>query len=265
MPLVFTFMSHPVGLLRRELAAEPSRPLLTFYDDATGERVELSVKTFDNWVAKTANLLVDGLGAEPGARVALALPVHWQTAVWLYACWAAGMVAVPVDDGAIPADSDVVAAAPDRLEAALAATMSGTTATPAEVVGLSLHALGAPLAECPPFVTDYAVEVRAHGDHFGAAVDEGAPAVEVAGETLTGAELVAAGEATPDGARVLTTVSYATRDGLIGGLIGPLISHGSAIICQNLEQSRLDRRISLEHVTEVIDPGSTHSATRPSL
>jgi uncharacterized protein (TIGR03089 family) len=257
-------MSHPVGLLRRELAAEPSRPLLTFYDDASEERVELSVKTFDNWVAKTANLLVDGLGAEPGARVALALPVHWQTAVWLYACWAAGVVALPIDDaadGAIPEDVDIVAAAPDRLEAALAATK----ATSAEVVGLSLHALGAPLAECPPFVTDYAVEVRAHGDHFGASVDDGVPAVEVAGETLTGAELVAAGESTPNGARVLTTVSYATRNGLINGLIGPLISHGSAIICQNLEQSRLERRISLEHVTAVIDPGSTHSTTRPSL
>jgi uncharacterized protein (TIGR03089 family) len=251
-------MSHPVGLLRRELAAEPSRPLLTFYDDATGERVELSVKTFDNWVAKTANLLVDGLGAEPGTRVALALPVHWQTAVWLYACWAAGLVALPVDDGAIPAGCEVVAAAPDRLEAALAAS-------PAEVVGLSLHSLGAPLAECPPLVTDYAVEVRAHGDHFGATADEDAPAVEVAGETLTGAQLVAAGEATPDGARVLTTVSYATREGLVDGLIGPLVAHGSAIICQNLEQSRLDRRISLEHVTAVIDPGSTHPANRPSL
>ena len=94
-PLVFTFMSHPVELLRRALAAEPSRPLVTFYDDATGERVEFSVKTFDNWVAKTANLLVDGLGAEPGGRVALALPAHWQTAVWLYACWSAGLIAVP--------------------------------------------------------------------------------------------------------------------------------------------------------------------------
>ena len=94
-------MSHPVDLLRRELAAEPSRPLVTFYDDATGERVELSVKTFDNWVAKTANLLVDGLGVDAGARVALALPLHWQTAVWLYACWAAGLTALPVDDGEI--------------------------------------------------------------------------------------------------------------------------------------------------------------------
>ena len=259
-------MSHPVDLLRRDLAAEPSRPLVTFYDDATGERLELSVKTFDNWMAKTANLLVDGLGTDAGARVALALPPHWQTAVWLYACWAAGLTAVPVDEGEIPGDADVVAAGPHRLEAAVAATKG----TGAEVVGLSLHALGAPLGDCPPYVTDYAVEVRAHGDRFGGAVDEDAPAVEFpgepAGETLTAAGLVAAGEGTPPGARVLTTASYATREGLVQGLIGPLTSQGSVIICQNLEQSRLDRRISLEHATAVIGgAGPTHPTTRPSL
>jgi uncharacterized protein (TIGR03089 family) len=255
-------MSHPVDLLRRELAAEPSRPLVTYYDDATGERVELSVKTFDNWVAKTANLLLDGVGAGPGARVALALPVHWQTAVWLYACWSAGLVALPVDEGGVPGDVDVVAAAPHRLEAAL----SATEGTPADVLGLSLHALGAPLAECPPYVTDYAVEVRAHGDHFGGAVDEAAPAVELAGRTLSGAQLVAAGEETPRGARVLTTASYATWQGLIDGLVGPLAARGSVIICRNLEQSRLDRRISLEHATAVIDgTGPAHSTTRSSL
>jgi uncharacterized protein (TIGR03089 family) len=253
--LVFTFMSHPVDLLRRSLAIEPSRPLVTFYDDATGERVEFSVKTFDNWVAKTANLLLDGLGAVPGARVVLALPAHWQTAVWLYACWSAGLVAVPVDEGEIPADADIVAAAPGRLAAALE--------TPAEVVGLSLHALGAPLAECPPGVTDYAVEVRAYGDHFTAAVSEDAPAVELAGRTLTGAQLVAAGEGTPPGTRALTTVSYATLEGLVNGLVGPLSSDGSVIICQNHEESRLDRRISVERATTVVS--SPHPTTRPSL
>jgi uncharacterized protein (TIGR03089 family) len=248
-------MSHPVDLLRRALSADPSRPLVTFYDDATGERLELSVKTFDNWVAKTANLLLDGLAAEPGARVALALPAHWQTAVWLYACWSAGLVAVPVDAGEIPADADLVAAAPGRLDAAVA--------TGAEVVGLSLHALGAPLDECPPGVTDYATEVRAYGDRFTAAVDEDAPAVEFGGRAMTGAELVSAAEGTPPGTRALTTVSYATREGLIDGLVGPLTSNGSVIICQNPEQSRLERRISLERATTVI--GATHSTTPPSL
>ncbi|NDU79721.1 TIGR03089 family protein, partial [Actinomadura sp. DSM 109109] len=35
-----------------------------------------------------------------------------------------------------------------------------------EIVGLSLHALGGPLADCPPGVTDYAAEVRTYGDRF---------------------------------------------------------------------------------------------------
>jgi uncharacterized protein (TIGR03089 family) len=240
-------------------AADPSRPIVTFYNDASDERVEFSAKTFDNWVAKTANLLVDGLGAVPGGRVALALPLHWQTAVWLYACWSAGLTALPVDEGAIPADADVVAAAPDRLDAALA--------TPAEVVGLSLHPLGAPLADCPPGVTDYAVEVRAYGDHFHLTVDEDAPAVEIDGEVLTGAELAAAAEALtiPAGARVLTTVSFATRQGLLSGLTRPLTSYGSVIICQNHEQTRLEQRISQEHVTIIVQPGSTHPVPRSSL
>ena len=35
--------------------------------------------TFANWVAKTANLLQGDLAAEPGDRLALLLPAHWQT------------------------------------------------------------------------------------------------------------------------------------------------------------------------------------------
>ena len=80
----------PADLLSSALAADPARPLLTYYDDAVGERVELSVATFANWVAKTANLLQGDLATEPGDRVALLLPAHWQTAVWLMACLAAG-------------------------------------------------------------------------------------------------------------------------------------------------------------------------------
>lgn len=83
----------PADLLRSALAADPARPMVTFYDDATGERVELSVATFANWVAKTANLLQGDLAAEPGDRLALLLPAHWQSAVWLLACASVGVVA----------------------------------------------------------------------------------------------------------------------------------------------------------------------------
>ena len=46
-------------VLARQLRHNPGRPFITFYDDATGERVELSVTTYANWVAKTASLLAD--------------------------------------------------------------------------------------------------------------------------------------------------------------------------------------------------------------
>ena len=48
-------------LLDAALRSDPARPLVTFYDDATGERIELSVTTYANWVAKTASLLQDEL------------------------------------------------------------------------------------------------------------------------------------------------------------------------------------------------------------
>ena len=90
----------PPQLLDRALRADPARPLLTFYDDATGERTELSVATFANWVAKTANLLRDDLAVEPGATLSLDLPPHWQAAVWLQSAWALGLHVVPAGRGA---------------------------------------------------------------------------------------------------------------------------------------------------------------------
>ena len=76
------------GLLDRFLA-EPGRPRVTWYgpDD---ERVELSGKTLFNWIAKTANLLVEELDAEPGTSVGIDLPAHWRSVTWVLATWAAG-------------------------------------------------------------------------------------------------------------------------------------------------------------------------------
>lgn len=68
------------ALLDPLLRADPAGPRITYYDDATGERIEVSAVTLGNWAAKTANLLRDELGAGPGSRVAVLLPAHWQTA-----------------------------------------------------------------------------------------------------------------------------------------------------------------------------------------
>ncbi len=76
------------GLLAR-LTADPGRPRLTWYGD-DGERVELSGHVLDNWVTKTANLLVEEYQAGPLTRVLLDLPVHWRSVVWAMATWRVG-------------------------------------------------------------------------------------------------------------------------------------------------------------------------------
>ena len=53
-------------ILADQLRRDPGRPLVTFYDHATGERTELSVATYANWVAKTASLLAEEHDLERG-------------------------------------------------------------------------------------------------------------------------------------------------------------------------------------------------------
>ncbi|MGY2061148.1 TIGR03089 family protein, partial [Nocardia gipuzkoensis] len=62
------------ALLEPILARDPAGPRITFYDDATGARIELSAVTLANWAAKTANMIRDEFGLAPGARVAVLLP-----------------------------------------------------------------------------------------------------------------------------------------------------------------------------------------------
>ncbi|MFI1679334.1 TIGR03089 family protein [Streptomyces sp. NPDC020607] len=258
----------PADLLRSALASDPGRPLVTFYDDATGERVELSVATFANWVAKTANLLQGDLAAEPGDRAVLLLPAHWQTAVWLLACSSVGVVA---DVGGDPASADLVVSGPDSLEAARACS--------GERVALALRPLGGRFPQAPEGFSDYAVEVPGQGDQFApyAPVDPDEVALVVDGVELTGSEVVAraredagrlggggeagagreAGEAGAGreagavGVRVLSGLSYGTWEGLSAGLFAALAGGGSVVLCRNLErlpEGGLEKRVGDERV-----------------
>jgi uncharacterized protein (TIGR03089 family) len=220
----------PADLLDSVLEADPARPLLTYYDDATGERVELSATTFANWVAKTANLLQGDLAAEPGDRLALLLPAHWQTAVWLIACSALGGDA----DGA-----DLAVAGPETLEAARACS--------GERVALSLRPMGGRFPEPPEGFLDYAVEVPGQGDRFApfAPVTGEAPAFVLPdGSTLTGAQSVERARADADerglatDSRLLSALPYDGWDGLSAGLLAPLAAGASVVLCPSLD--RLD-------------------------
>jgi uncharacterized protein (TIGR03089 family) len=246
--------STVAGLLTSALAQDPGRPLVTYYDDATGERVELSVATFANWVAKTANLLQDDLAAEPGDRLALLLPAHWQTAVWLLACSSTGVVADVQGD---PASASIVVSGPDTLEAARACR--------GERIALSLRPLGARFSQPPEGFLDYAAEVPGQGDQFMPyqPVDPGAPFLLLPGEPeLTGEASVKRAVEDADAfglsskSRLLSVRPYDSWAGLSAGLLAPLAAGGSVVLCRNtdrLDPAALGKRGEDERVTHTID------------
>ena len=126
------------AILDPMLRTDPVGPRITYYDDATGERIELSAVTLANWAAKTGNLLRDEMGAGPASRVAILLPAHWQTAAVLFGVWWIGAEAVLTADVA-----DIALCTVDRLDEADSVVEPG-----GEVAVLSLDAFGRPVPTC---------------------------------------------------------------------------------------------------------------------
>ena len=142
--------------LRSAIAADPAAPLVTYYDQQTGERTELSGTTAENWVAKTANYLRDELMVESGATVALALPPHWQTFAIAHAAWWVGAGVSEVQYAERP---EVLFCGPDRM-------MEYADAPADEIVATSLDPMGRAVAPRPDHVRDYTSEVRLNGDQY---------------------------------------------------------------------------------------------------
>jgi uncharacterized protein (TIGR03089 family) len=141
--------------LAHRLTTDPGRPLVTFYDNNSGERVELSSTTYANWVAKASALLIDELGLERGATVHLDLPCHWLGAVFLGAAWSAGLV---VSDEPGP---DVVVCGPETV------TTWGRQASERTVLATSLLPMGVRFATpLPVGVVDVGVEIWSQPDAF---------------------------------------------------------------------------------------------------
>lgn len=231
------------ALLDPLMKRDPVGPRITYYDDATGERIEVSTVTLANWAAKTANLLRDELGAGPGSRVAVLLPAHWQTAAVLLGAW---WIGAEVVFGTTPTDADIALCTADRLDDADAAVSAGL----GEVVALSLDPFGKPVPDLPIGVTDYATSVRVHGDQI---VPERSPGAALNGRSaadlLASATASAGEQGLTDADRVLSTADWDTEDDLIRHFIAVLAAGASLVQVTNADPGALDRRRATEKVS----------------
>lgn len=231
------------AILDPMLRADPVGPRITYYDDATGERIELSAVTLANWAAKTGNLLRDELGAGPGSRVAILLPAHWQTAAVLFGVWWIGAEVV------LSGEADVALCTAERLDEADAAV----AASGGEVAVLSLDPFGRPAPDLPIGVTDYATAVRVHGDQI---VAERHPGPALAGrsvdEVLADCQSSSTARELTSADRVLSTAAWPGPAALVDGLLAILAVGASLVQVAHPDPAALARRIETEKVTRVL-------------
>jgi uncharacterized protein (TIGR03089 family) len=235
-------MATVSGLFDGAVQSDPTRPVLTYYDDRTGERTELSGASLGNWLAKTANLLVDGLGLAPGERALVLLPPHWQTAGVLLGCWAAGLLVatdVPAEPG-VPAQVAFLAPGANGGHG----VAGGELADETYLVGLD--PLGLPLPEVPPGYLDYSAEVRGYGDRFAPA--GGVPAGQA--ELCDRAARRAAEFGLERDGRVL--VDAAEYPDPADWLLAPLAAGASIVLCGHLDPAKVPTRVEAERVTTVL-------------
>ncbi len=187
---------------------DASVPLLTYYDIATGERVELSGTTTANWVAKTSNFLVDDLDAASSTRVRVGIPTHWLRFVWILSAWNVG--AAVVDSKA-----DIGLSGPE-LEA-----------DERHRVAASLRPLGGRFTSEPEGFLDLGAEVPGHGDHFFAADPPTGDtlAVELGGTRRTHAQVLAS---PPEDRRILIEPGTVERDAQL--IASACLGGGSVVI-----------------------------------
>src|SRR5690625_2937768 len=157
--------SRTVADLISRVSSDPGRPRITWYA-AGGERVELSGRVLENWVAKTTNMLVEEFDAGPGVRVLLDMPTHWKQVVWALSVWRAGATLVLADEGAelgAPLPDVIVTAVPERWTEVPRATRVIAIALPSLARGWD--------GELPRGIVDGVAEVPLFDDLLGWTTD----------------------------------------------------------------------------------------------
>ncbi len=229
------------ALCRTRVADRGHAPFLTYYDDASGERTELSYATFDNWASKTANLLNEELGVARGATVWLTVTDHWTGAVILVAAWKLGAAVGP------RWTPDATAAEIIVVDEATATTTSHPAS---RLLTLGRGIGGRTTAQVPGLA--FGEEVSAFADDYDdpdVTLDD--PALVMQGRTLRQGELLAAAASRRlhRDDRLLTTRPLETEAAVVDGLVAPLLVGASVVWSVATPADALARRASEERVT----------------
>lgn len=225
--------------------------MLTYCDDATGERVDLTPAEMGGWAARTANLLRDGCRLRAGDRAAVLLPPHWQTAAVLLGAWSAGIAVsfhpwatAGLDPWSEGGAVDAVFVSRARLGSWL------------ETVPEAVHRyVAVDTGPVPPGWLDFLGEVRGHPPTPPAyreirPGDPASPDGTSYGEWAQIARGTASALRLGAGDRVLVDVS--AHEQPVTWLLAPLSVGASVVLCANLDRARLDDRIAAEGITRVL-------------
>lgn len=131
-------------------------PWLTWYSQS-GERIELSGRVYDNWVAKSANLLGDLYDLDEDSIVVIDLPAHWKSLVLAFAALHHGATLVDASHQDAQGATLWITAAPKNEN--IPASSEILAVNPA-ALALSFGSDLGPVAE------DFNATVRSYGDQF---------------------------------------------------------------------------------------------------
>ncbi|MFY1637885.1 TIGR03089 family protein [Solwaraspora sp. WMMB335] len=234
-------------------------PLLTCYDDATGERSELSAVALGAWAARTAALLRDGCGLSAGDRAAVLLPPHWQTAAVLLGAWSIG-VSVSIRLSATAGLPEVGPGADEPLDVVFAAR--GRIDDWLEDVPLGRHrfaldvgAKSAPGAPPPAGYRSFLTEASRYASAAPAyALVRAGDAATVDGTSYAewGSLALAIAEAQDITAGDRVLIDAGQHEHPSTWLLAPLAVGASVVLCVNMDPDLLDVRVDTENVTRVL-------------
>jgi uncharacterized protein (TIGR03089 family) len=238
--------------------ADPSRPLLTYYDDATGERTALSATELAEWASRTAALLTEDCGLGPGSRAAVVLPAHWQTAAVLLGAWSAGVAVsfrlsatagLPTLDPGGDEPLDAVFVSRGRLDDWLVDVPAATHRFVLSV-GDEKRAV-----TVPPEYRDFLIEAnRFAGEPDPEVWLRPTDPASVDGTTYAQwgslAQWIATDAGLAPGDRLL--VDAAEHEHPVKWLLAPLSAGASVVLCANLDRSEVAARIAAEGATRTL-------------